>query len=465
MGKRYSFYLRMALLFSDFILITAACFITLILMKFLHPGFRFSQKHMLELFSFLTAWLVASIIMQLYSSETIEKIERLLRQTIRTALLQSVIFFMFMFFAKDKTVLKFLLICYSMLVFFFGVSRFFVMYLSDLFLKKTFLKKSIAIVGYNEMGRKLADFFSTSRSDYVLKSFFDEDVSDMAITPKGEIINPIAQCIEYAAKNNIEEVYSTILPGNREVIQELVEVAEQKCIRLRFVPDLSQNNDGHFNIDYVGEFPVITLHKEPLEEISNRLKKRLMDVVFSFLVTTLLLSWLIPIVGLLIKLETKGPVFYIQNRPGRNNHMFKIIKFRTMVVNEDDDQFVQVKKNDPRITKVGKFLRKTSLDEMPQFLNVLTGEMSVIGPRPHPIKLNETFMDSIHSYMARHFIKPGISGWAQVNGCRGETNTSEDMQKRIEHDLWYLENWSLMLDVRIFFMTVINVLRGDKNAY
>lgn len=189
-----------------------------------------------------------------------------------------------------------------------------------------------------------------------------------------------------------------------------------------------------------------------------------MDVVISSFVVIFILSWLVPLVGLLIYLESPGPIFFSQWRTGKNNKSFKLIKFRSMKINKDADT-LQAKKNDRRVTRVGRFLRKTSLDELPQFINVLKGEMSVIGPRPHMLKHTEDYSKIVDQYMIRQFVKPGISGWAQVNGFRGEIHGHEQIVGRVECDIWYAENWSLWLDVRIMFLTIFSVLKGQKNAY
>ena len=167
---------------------------------------------------------------------------------------------------------------------------------------------------------------------------------------------------------------------------------------------------------------------------------------------------------LLIKLNSRGPVFFVQERSGRDNKPFPCYKFRTMYVN-DNAHTMQACKNDSRITKVGAFLRKTSLDEFPQFFNVLLGNMSVVGPRPHMLSHTEQYSELINNFLVRHYAKPGITGWAQVNGYRGETKELADMEGRVEHDIWYIENWSLLLDVKIVWKTFIQVFQGDENAF
>jgi exopolysaccharide biosynthesis polyprenyl glycosylphosphotransferase len=197
---------------------------------------------------------------------------------------------------------------------------------------------------------------------------------------------------------------------------------------------------------------------------ANRLLKRAFDIAFSMAVMVLVFSWLYPIIALLIKLDSKGPVLFKQYRHGLNNKQFYCYKFRTMVVNQEADS-KQATKNDSRITKVGAFLRKTSLDEIPQFFNVILGDMSVVGPRPHPIPLNMRFAHSIEGFMNRHSMKPGVTGLAQIRGYRGETAKFHDMKGRFMLDRFYIANWSLWLDIKIVFGTVWSLVKGDENAY
>jgi exopolysaccharide biosynthesis polyprenyl glycosylphosphotransferase len=203
---------------------------------------------------------------------------------------------------------------------------------------------------------------------------------------------------------------------------------------------------------------------EPLENLLNRAIKRCFDIVFSVFIILFVFSWLFPILAILIKLESRGPVFFTQVRSGHNNNPFKCYKFRSMYVNGDADKR-QATRNDSRVTKIGAFIRRTSLDELPQFFNVLIGNMSVVGPRPHMLNHTQEYSELIDMFMVRHFLKPGITGQAQVKGFRGETKTVEDMNQRVEADLWYLENWSFLLDLKIIFLTVRNSLVGEENAF
>jgi putative colanic acid biosynthesis UDP-glucose lipid carrier transferase len=278
------------------------------------------------------------------------------------------------------------------------------------------------------------------------------------------IIGDIDECVSYAVKNNINEIYSTISPERNSSIYEMAHIAEKSLIRFRFVPDFKLYVNRKTHMEYLEELPILSLRSEPLEDVTNSVKKRFFDIVFSLLVIVFLLSWLVPILALLIKLNSKGPVFFVQMRSGKDNKQFRCFKFRSLSVN-GDAHTRQVTKNDTRITPLGKFLRKSNLDELPQFFNVLMGDMSVVGPRPHMLLHTETFSKLMEEYMIRHFVKPGVTGWAQVNGFRGEIKQPEQLRKRIEHDIWYMENWSLWLDLKVIFLTVYRTVKGDKNAY
>jgi lipopolysaccharide/colanic/teichoic acid biosynthesis glycosyltransferase len=204
---------------------------------------------------------------------------------------------------------------------------------------------------------------------------------------------------------------------------------------------------------------------KPLSYGINRFLKRAVDVVVSLAVILFLFPILFPVIILSIIIDSSGPIFYFQNRSSRNSKVFKIIKFRTLSVIDCDNSFKQVSKDDKRITRVGRILRKYNLDEFPQFFNVLIGDMSLVGPRPHPLKLDEAGNEYIAYYYDRLAVKPGITGWAQVNGYRGVTHQKARMRARIDHDIWYINNWSVMLDIRILFTTIINPFFGEEYAF
>lgn len=210
--------------------------------------------------------------------------------------------------------------------------------------------------------------------------------------------------------------------------------------------------------------PLLTVRREPLQAAYNRVLKRVFDIVFSLGVLLTIYPVMYVIVGILIKISSPGPILFKQKRTGIYGEEFNCYKFRTMRVNQQAD-LVQAREDDPRKTKIGDFMRRTNLDEFPQFVNVLVGDMSVVGPRPHMLKHTEQYSAIIDKYMVRHLVKPGLTGWAQVTGYRGETKTLEQMEGRVKRDVWYLENWSFFLDLKIIVVTVCNMFTGERNAY
>lgn len=271
------------------------------------------------------------------------------------------------------------------------------------------------------------------------------------------------------AKHDLDDVIVTIPITQKNEVKEIVEIAQRRGKRVRIIANYEEYDNGQMAVDKMGNLSMITFGKSSLDDIDNKIYKRLFDICFSFLVIVLLFSWLFPLIAAIIKLTSKGPVFFRQERWGINNKTISCLKFRTMVASsvdvDENGKYKQACKNDPRITPIGRILRKTSLDELPQFINVLLGSMSVIGPRPHPVPLNLESKDTIERYLMRHWVKPGISGWAQVHGFRGETKDSRLMRERVNYDIWYIENWTFWLDLQITVQTVVNIVKGEENAF
>ncbi|HMU98332.1 MAG TPA: undecaprenyl-phosphate glucose phosphotransferase [Chitinophagales bacterium] len=331
-----------------------------------------------------------------------------------------------------------------------------------------FNNRRIVIVGAGESAQDFKKMLE-SRVEYGYKfiGFFEDRPERYNLKVRENILGSIDEVNAYALNNDIDEIFCA-LPYSEEIkIKDLISFGDENLIRVKIVPDMTRFLSHHLNkieIDYYGQIPVMTLRPEPLENFINRVIKRIFDIGFSVLIITFVLSWLIPIISLIIKLTSKGPVFFKQKRSGFRNQTFDVIKFRTMYVH-DDSNAKQATKGDSRITPIGAFLRKTSLDEFPQFINVFFGQMSVIGPRPHMLKHTDEYSKIIDKFMVRHLVKPGITGWAQVNGYRGETRNKQKMEDRVRADVWYIENWSFTLDIKIVFMTIVNLIRGEENAF
>jgi exopolysaccharide biosynthesis polyprenyl glycosylphosphotransferase len=247
---------------------------------------------------------------------------------------------------------------------------------------------------------------------------------------------------------------------NYTALANLIHFAEENLIRVRLVADFRWVNFTDLEIERIGDIPVIKLHTTPLDNWNNQLLKRTFDILFSLLVIIGLLSWLLPLLAVAIKLDSRGPVFFRQKRTGRDNRSFWCLKLRTMHVNSESDS-KQATRNDSRITKTGSFLRNSSLDELPQFFNVLLGDMSVVGPRPHMLKHTSEFNAEVDRFMERHKIKPGITGLAQSKGYRGETADFEKLKNRVKLDLFYVNNWSFLFDLQIIFATIRLIFKKD----
>lgn len=318
--------------------------------------------------------------------------------------------------------------------------------------------RKTVIVGYTTEAIRLQNLFET-RSDYgyrFMGFFSDKKVNE-------HIIGKLSDLRSFVIDNKIDEIYCSLNEISNEQLKSLVDFADENKKSIKFIPDTKEIFSKNLKIDYYEIFPVLSLQKTLLHDPLTKAFKRAFDIVFSLLVIVGLLSWLTPLLAILIKLESRGPVFFKQGRPGIDEKEFFCYKFRSMRINKTTEQ--EASKNDPRVTRTGRFLRKTSIDEMPQFLNVLVGEMSVVGPRPHLWSQNKIYGNKIKKYMVRHYVKPGITGLAQVKGYRGEIETDEDMVNRIKFDVFYIENWSLLLDVKIIIQTIINIFKGDEKAY
>jgi putative colanic acid biosynthesis UDP-glucose lipid carrier transferase len=323
--------------------------------------------------------------------------------------------------------------------------------------------KSVVILGGGRVGMELKDYLEQHPIlGYHVHGFFDDLVpqADDAVPALGTLND----WLNYARKNRINEVFCTLPDHAMEKIHLLMRQADQEMIRFKMVPDVKDYFRKNVKVQWFGHMQVLSARTEPLELKLNQVLKRVFDISISLIVIIFLLSWLFPLMALLIKLGSKGPVFFRQLRSGKNNEPFWCIKFRSMVLNAEANS-LQAAKNDPRVTIIGAFMRRNSIDELPQFFNVLLGNMSVVGPRPHMLQHTAAYAELIDQYMLRHFVLPGITGWAQVKGLRGETSDHQLMQERVEADIWYLENWSLFLDMKIVFLTAWHMLAGSENAH
>lgn len=276
----------------------------------------------------------------------------------------------------------------------------------------------------------------------------------------------LKKLVEFWKKNGIHTLFISSEPheGQKQFEQKIYQIAEKHQVRISLIPSMVVNDFFQYDLNYIETQPILVKSKFPLEYLVNRLIKKISDIVLSVIILLFVGTWLFPIIALLIKLNSKGPVFFKQKRYGYHDKIFECIKFRTMIADAVSTE--TTKPNDERITKIGRFLRKTSLDEMPQFINVLRGEMSIVGPRPHMLLVDDFYKLKIGRYSVRSLVKPGVTGLAQVNGLRGDAGNMElEMQKRILADAFYVKNWTISLDIVIIIKTSFLVIGGDKNAY
>lgn len=322
----------------------------------------------------------------------------------------------------------------------------------------------VVIVGTGTTGERL---YEEMRKDlgfgYRIMGFFDNEVSPtfhLRDLYRGslDLLN------EYIRQNQIDEVFYTLSGNDEAALSTSLHAADANVVKFYYVPQISRYLARGFNLRSVGSVPIMSVRETPLSSLPNAVLKRSFDIVFSSIVLLFLFPIVFIPVSIAIKLSSPGPVFFRQKRTGYLGRDFMCLKFRTMRVNNDDNT-KQTTRDDPRKTRVGDFLRKTSIDELPQFINVLIGDMSVVGPRPHMLRDTQDYSALIDKYMVRHFIKPGITGWAQVNGYRGATDELWKMEQRVEYDVWYSENWSFLLDIKIIVRTVLNAIHGEQNAF
>lgn len=276
--------------------------------------------------------------------------------------------------------------------------------------------------------------------------------------------SPQEEIEDFVIQHHVEELYVSYCLVQNNQVNDLLLFADNHLKTLKYVPTQKQLLTISSPVEYYEYVPVIPRRQIPLDKTYNRIIKRIFDIVFSVLVIVLILSWLFPIVALLIKLESKGPVFFRQKRTGLNDMEFVCYKFRSMKLNPQSHH-QQATREDERVTKIGKFIRRTSIDEFPQFFNVLFGDMSIVGPRPHMIKHTEMYSQKVDRFMLRHLVKPGITGMAQTHGYRGEIECDRDLINRFKYDLFYLENWSVFLDIKIIYLTIYNIFKGEEKAY
>lgn len=415
----------------------------------------------------IVSWIICSLFLGLYRLDRLFGLEAFYRTSWRTFLLYCIFwqayFLAFQGSSQYHIGIKANLLMLSLLLFYFLISRIiFTIIITNL---KRWQKQmfNVAIWGFNKTSIQLASQLEINNYSINFLGIVD-DTSQVIYKSKKAFSAALSKAIDKASTQNIQELYVVAPPHYIIDLKKYFELADNYCMRLKFVPDFSMISTAQISTSNFDNFHVIKPRHEPLQDAYNRLTKRAFDIVFSLLVIVFVMSWLYPIIGLIIKKQSKGPIIFKQLRTGKKNESFWCYKFRSMKMNGISDS-QQAQKGDQRVTAIGKFIRRTSIDELPQFVNVLFGDMSVVGPRPHMLKHTKDYNDLISNFMVRHFVKPGITGLAQVSGYRGETKKVSDMKRRVNADIDYLQNWSLIKDLKICALTIIIALKGDENAF
>ena len=403
------------------------------------------------------AWIIIAHMTKFYVIYRYTKVTQILILLFRQFFFFFLILYAFIGFFKQPTMSRLALAQYAIFVFITITTIKFISYFLLLKYRQRVKGniRNVVVIGKNKKTEQLINVFNE-------RTEFGFEFKRQFCPREGDF--DINKCFRYIVEQNIDEIYCSVSELRNDELSDFIDFADNNLKTLKFLPDNKNIFSKKLKFEYYDYLPILSLRDIPLHNPINALLKRTFDIVFSLIVVFGLLIWLAPILALIITLESKGTVFFVQKRTGFDNKEFTCFKFRSMTLNPSSD-FKQAGKNDMRVTKIGKFLRKTSIDELPQFYNVLFGNMSVVGPRPHMVKHTDEFASRVDKYMLRHFVKPGITGLAQVRGYRGEIEKDSDIQNRIKFDIFYIENWSFFLDIKIIIQTVLNGISGEDKAY
>ena len=458
---RYSRYISTIAAFGDFIILNFLfSFVYCYLNKF---GAVCQQTNAVIFYFYINvAWIITIAVFRPY------RIDRVLgKKYILFTYLKSVIFLLPLFLLYFQ-VLSFSYLSRLQIKYLFPVLlsallfwRFFLYFILAWYRKAGYNYRNVVIIGNNETANELRNYFlQTPWTGYRFMGFFTYEKSN-----KKGVVGTYDELEHYVAENKIDELYLISNNIHESVFRIISSIVSKQAVKIRIVPYVSSFSFMSVKLVNYDSIPVLKIQRGPLSFWYNRLLKRTFDVLLSWIVIFLVLSWLMPLVWLINLLSgDTGSLFFSQLRTGLDNKPFKMIKFRTMKKNREAD-LKQASKDDERITKIGRLLRKTSIDELPQFFNVLLGNMSVVGPRPHMLNHTAEYKEMVKKFMVRHAVKPGITGYSQVRGHRGEIKKIRDLKDRIKFDLFYIENWSFSLDMKIIYLTIINLFKGEEKAY
>lgn len=405
------------------------------------------------------AWLLPALGLNFYEVERKERFSTKFRKFLRHYLLFCLAYFTVFAFLKIDFSVSYQLFVLGFLLFILIFYRWFFFTARRLYRVEGGNYNNVVVIGRDKNLDIIQKVFNEPDFGYRYKGYFHNESS---ICP--DYLGAVENCYDYIMNNYIDEIYCIVSQLSGKELHQLISFADNNLKHLKLVPDNKEIFTRAMNVELFETVPVLNLRKSPLEKNYAKYGKRIFDILFSLGVICLILSWLIPLLYLVTSIESRGPLFFKQLRHGCNKKAFWCYKFRSMTVNKQANTKMCIR-NDPRVTRIGRILRKTSIDELPQFINVLKGEMSVVGPRPHMETHTMEFARSVDKYLVRHFTKPGITGLAQIKGYRGEITKPSDIINRTRYDIFYLEKWTPLMDLKIIYHTVYNAITGEEKAF
>jgi putative colanic acid biosynthesis UDP-glucose lipid carrier transferase len=407
----------------------------------------------------ISFWTVSSILTKYYQVLRFTKFLRLLRLATRHYFIFTLGFFAFFGIYKEGFIVnnQFLILTTILITTFSLKILIFFSLKWYRNLGRNFRK--VVVIGIDDSSKKIITLFNKNKTlGYKYLGCFSNKIYN-------DKIGSIEDSFQFIIDNSVDEIYCSLKELNSNTVSKIRSFSNSNNINLKLIPDSGKLYSKDQSIEFYDDtLVVLNVKKLPFEFNENYIIKRVFDFFLAVFVCLFIMSWLIPILWVLIKIESKGPAIFSQKREGIDGKQFICYKFRSMKLNNQADK-VHAVENDNRVTRLGALMRKTSIDELPQFFNVLKGDMSVVGPRPHLPSLSSEYQKDVDDYLKRHLVKPGITGLAQVSGYRGEIKKKSDIKNRVRLDVFYIENWSFLLDVKIILMTVFNVFKGDENAY
>ncbi|SEC49004.1 putative colanic acid biosysnthesis UDP-glucose lipid carrier transferase [Tenacibaculum sp. MAR_2009_124] len=452
MKKRYSKYIRALFLLLDLLVLNLISF-------FLKDNEYININFLIYISVF---WIVSSIFTRFYKIYRYTSVYKIIGLLLTQLLIFSLGYFAYFSIFREGVVVnnqaKYLFLVSSLIIFF----KFLGVYLLRKYRTSGKNYRKVIVLGSDNSTKKIIELFKNEKElGYIYFGLF----SDRKTVQDTSFLGKIENSFDYIVKNGIDEIYCSLSELNETTIKKITQFASKNNRVVKLIPNANELSNKNRVTEYYGDsLRILKVKKMPFELMESKAIKRIFDIAFSIVVCIFVLSWLYPLLFVLIKLESRGPAIFKQIREGLHGGEFVCYKFRSMYLNDAADK-VHTRKNDTRVTKVGAFLRRTSLDEFPQFFNVLYGSMSVVGPRPHLERLAQEYQKDVDNYIERHNVKPGITGLAQVSGYRGEIRKKADIKNRVRLDIFYIENWSLALDLKIIIKTIFNIFKGDEKAY